>query len=80
MFYADNGRIPGRNPIWVQMMLTTVVRMFERVGLQNKLGSTKSSFYTPGPIWGKLGVEAYKWRETGEGAAFRERKKIRLSC
>ena len=40
-FYADDGRIAGRNPIWVQTILQAIVRMFERVGLQTNLGRTK---------------------------------------
>ena len=27
-FYADDGQIAGRNPIWVQTALTAMVRMF----------------------------------------------------
>ena len=27
-FYADDGKISGRNPIWVQTALTYMVRMF----------------------------------------------------
>ena len=29
-FYADNGQIAGRDMIWVQTALTTMVRIFER--------------------------------------------------
>ena len=36
--YSDDGRISVRNPIWVKKMLTVVVRMFDRVGLQMDLG------------------------------------------
>ena len=32
-FYADDGRIAGRNQIWVQTTLTDMVSMFERVGI-----------------------------------------------
>ena len=32
-FYADDLRIAGRYPIWVQKALTTMVIMFERFGL-----------------------------------------------
>ena len=33
VFYAGDRPIAGRKPIWFQMTLTVVVRMFERVGL-----------------------------------------------
>ena len=32
-FYADDERILGRNPIWLHISLTAIVRMFERLGL-----------------------------------------------
>ena len=42
VLYADDDRIIGRNPIWVQRTLTTLVRMFESVVLHTNLGKTKS--------------------------------------
>ena len=42
VFYADDGGIAGRNPIWVQKNLTVVLMMFERVGLQTNIGNNKS--------------------------------------
>ena len=59
-FYADYGRIVGRDPIWVQAEMTTMVRMFERVGLQTNLDKTKAIICTSGLIWGKQGAEAYR--------------------
>ena len=49
-FYKDDGRIAGRYPIWAQAALTTMVRMFERVGLQKNLYKTKATICTPGFI------------------------------
>ena len=79
-FYADDGRKEGRDPIWVQAALTTMVRMFERVGLQTNLYNTKAVICTPGFIWGKKGAEAYKQQATGEGPTFLERKRTRVRC
>ena len=79
MFYADYGRFIGRNPIWVQGTLPTLVRMFGWVGLCTKLGKTKSMTCTPRLIWGQLGKGVYKRRATNEGDTFRERKRTRLS-
>ena len=42
IFYEDNGRIAGHNPIWVYMILTAAVRMFKRMGLLKNLGKTKA--------------------------------------
>ena len=47
-FCADDGRIAGRDPIWVQTELTTMVRNFERVGLQTNLNKTKAMIFIPG--------------------------------
>ena len=79
-FYADNGRIAGQYLIWVQAALTTIVRMFERVGFQTNLNKTKAMMCTTGFIWVQQGDEAYKRRSAGEGPTFRESKIIRVSC
>ena len=54
VFYADNGGIMGRNPIWVQGTLTALVRMFGRDVLYTNLEKTKSRTCNPGFICGKL--------------------------
>ena len=41
VFYVDGIHIAGHNPIWVHMILTAVVKCFERVGLQTNLGKAK---------------------------------------
>ena len=64
-FYADDVRIAGRDPIWVQTSLATMIIMFKRVGLQTNLSKTKAVICTPGFIWGQQGVEAYKRVSTG---------------
>ena len=33
MFYSENGRTVGRNPIWVKGAMKTLVRVFEKAGL-----------------------------------------------
>ena len=57
----------GLKFIWVQTALTTVVRIIEILVLHIKLGKTKATVCTPGFIWGKQGVAAYKKRVTVEG-------------
>ena len=42
-------------------------RIFEIVGLQKNLGNPKAMVCTPGLIWGKQGVAAYKKRAAGGG-------------
>ena len=60
VFYADNGRIAGRDHKWVQDILTVNVEMLLRVGLDTNLDNTKSMVCMPGFIWGKWSEEAYK--------------------
>ena len=77
-FYAYDGWISGRNPIWVQTALTAMVRIFERVVLHTNLSKNNSMVCIPGFIWGHQGFEAYNWRDTGEGPTFWERKGTRV--
>ena len=55
ILYAENGRIAGSNPTWVQTTLAAVARMFKGVVLIPNLGKTKLMVRTPGFIWGKQG-------------------------
>ena len=48
LFYADGGRISGREQIWVQDNLTISVVMFRRMGLEKNLEKTKALVCTPG--------------------------------
>ena len=59
-FYADDGRIAGKYPIWLQTVMTTLVIMFERVGFQTNLNKTKAMIYPLGFIWVQQVDEVYK--------------------
>ena len=61
------------------MMLTEVVQMFNRVGLQTTVVNEKEMVFTSSFVWGQHGDAVYTWRETGEGGMFRDRKKNRVS-
>ena len=63
MCCADYGRILGRNPIWVQVNLTTIIQMFERVKLYTNLGNTKSVTCTPRFVCRNLGKDALTMKE-----------------
>ena len=71
VLYADDGHIAGRNPIWVQMKLTVVFRMFDRVGIHTNLINIKSMVCTPVFTWGQQVIEAYKRVATRKGGTFR---------
>ena len=40
VFYADDGRISGRDPYWVQKAVVMTVDMLSRVGLEKKWEKT----------------------------------------
>ena len=80
VFYANDGRIAGWNHKWVQDVLTFMVAMFRRMGLDTNLEDTKSMFCMPVFIWSKWSEKAYKLQVIGEGATFREKKRMRVSC
>ena len=80
IFYADDGRIAGRDPEWLQESLLATVSMFCRVGLAKNLDKTKFMVCMPGFIWVQLGKEAYKRRAMGEGVTFQERTRTQVSC
>ena len=54
--------------------------MFQRMGLEMNLKNYKTMVCTPGYIWVKWGEQVYKIQSTGEGATYRERKRLRVSC
>ena len=58
VFYADKDQA-GFNPIWVQMALITMVRMFERVLLLTNIGKIKQMLCTPTLFWGQQGTAVY---------------------
>ena len=78
VFYTDDGRILGRERIWVQYALTVTVEMLRRIGLETNLENTKALVCTPGYIWGKWSKAVYKRRATREVQIFRERKRARV--
>ena len=55
VFYANDGRILGRDHEWVQYLLIVTVSMFLRMGLGANLEKTNSIVFTPGFIWGEWG-------------------------
>ena len=50
------------------------------MGIDANPKNTKAMVCTPWFIWGKWGETAYKQQVTGEGATFRERNSMRVSC
>ena len=42
LFYADNGMVASSNPLWLQWEFTTLVGLFDQVGLNTNTGKTVS--------------------------------------
>ena len=40
LFYADNGMVASSDPRWLQGAFSTLVGLFDRVGLRNNVGKT----------------------------------------
>ena len=51
ILYTDDGRIAGRDHIWLLDSLTVTVEMLRRVGLDTNLEKTKALVCNPGYIW-----------------------------
>ena len=78
-FYADDGRIGGRDHIWVQDALTISLEMFQQMGLETEMKKTNALVCTPGYIRGSGVMRPTKRKATREGATFREGKRARIS-
>ena len=62
--YADDGRIAGRKPIQMQGILTTLMRMFEYLGLYINMGNINSTTCAPGflrAIWERMPTSGGRW-------------------
>ena len=40
LFYADDGMIASSDPVWIQGMFSTLVGIFDRVGLKTNVGDS----------------------------------------
>ena len=55
IFYANGGKIAGRDHLWVQDAISVMVAIFRRMGLETNLENTKTMVCTPWFIWWKWG-------------------------
>jgi Zn ribbon nucleic-acid-binding protein len=80
LFYADDGLIASRDHKWLQMAITRLAELFERMGLKTNTTKTQALNCTPGHITGPESSPAYKRRQEGTGDSFRERQRRRVEC
>ena len=75
LFYVYDGMVASSDPRWLKWAFSTLVGLFERVGLNTNTGKTVSMTCMPCTAAGNQLEEAYGHKMTGEGLTFRERKK-----
>ena len=64
LFYADNGMFVSSDPAWLQGAFTTLVGIFDRVGLMTNVGKTVSMVCHPCQV----GPETVQRRHTVGGS------------
>ena len=72
--------VASSDPRWLQWAFTTLVGLFDRVGLHKNVGKTVSMTCRPCPTSGNQSEVAYRCKMTGEEPAYRERKRERVEC
>ena len=72
--------VASSDPRWIQWDFTTLVGLFDHVGLQTNVGKTVSMPCRPFPASGNQSELAYGRKMTGEGLTYLERKRERVEC
>ena len=80
LFYADDVMVLSSDPRWLQWAFTTLVGLFDPVGLQTNVGKTVSMTYRPCPAAGNQSEVAYGRKMMREGLTYLERKRERVEC
>ena len=72
--------VASSDPRWLQWAFTTLVGLFDCMGLQTNVGKTVSMTCRPLPAVGNQSEVAYRRKMTGEGLMYLERKRERVEC
>ena len=80
LFCADDGMVASLDPRWLQGTFSTLVGLFDRLGLRTNVGKTVVMVCRPCRGWGTQSEVVYRRRMTGEGPSYRERQKGRVQC
>ena len=70
LFYADYGMVAPSDPRWLQWAFTTLVGLFDRVGLKTNTGKTVSMTCRPCPAVVNWLEAAYGHTITGDGLTY----------
>ena len=79
-FYADNGIVASSEPQWIHVTFSTLVGLFDRVGLRTNIGKTSVMVCFLCQAEGNQSEVTYKRRMKGEGPYYREWQKGRVQC
>ncbi len=71
IFYFDDAYLAARDPDFLQVPLTSLVSLFERVGLETNVKKMQTMICTPGQITIQLLTHSYRHRH-GYGTYMRE--------
>ena len=58
--YADYRLVASTNPAWIRSEFDGIIGLFERIGLQNKVGKMVLMLCQPGTISGRKFIAAYE--------------------
>ena len=79
-FFADDGIIASRDPVWLQQAIDRLVELFASVGLETNTTKTQVMINFPGDISKPHSDEEYKRARTGEGMDYHGRKRQPIPC
>jgi hypothetical protein len=71
IFYVDEAYLAAWDPNFLQVALTSLVSLFERVGLETNIKKTQTMICTPGQITTQFSTDSYR-RRHGYGTHTRE--------
>ena len=80
LFYTDDGTVALSDPRWLQGAFSTLVGMFDRMGLRNNVWKTVGMVCRPFQEAGTHSGVAYGRRMTVEGPSFKGWQKGRVQC
>ncbi|MGL4351544.1 MAG: RNA-directed DNA polymerase [Plesiomonas shigelloides] len=80
VFYADDGRLGGEDPLLVQASLTRFVDLFARMGLQ--MNAVKTEAMVSSPVVKEIRIRegAYQRKMRGSGPEYVERSSAVMQC
>ena len=78
LFYADYGMVASLDPQRIQGSFSTLVSLFDRVGLQTNVGNKLVMVCCPCQAAGIQLRVAYMRRMTGEGPSYKDRQRRRV--